>query len=404
MRELALSFCYQLQSKYLDTASGEQVSHRATHLPSCIHLKISSCRCLANRGASASPTGDQELAVRRQSDLPHFPRVPNHNSSGRRERGRGWANGEWWWGRWRRGERGRWKRRGGGRRWQRRQASFPAVADEEAVSDGKERSCICSQSSPQGTKHFCLVFLNPVMIEVPETWLFVLHCDFSQRTCVFKFLGAMAMDLGKERLAPYLTTIITPLYRELDSTYADQGNCSEPVLPRIKSVRFTEWPLLSPNLWSRSHTEEPCSGAHRADEETGGPGEILPGLLCRPEGILTETSGTQTTQSHAGMMDVAMRHTRETALICHRSSSQFLLRSLQAVANPDIAAKKKLKKHKNKIEAKKRKIEFLRPGYKAKKQRSHALKDLAMVQWAEDARRGWKLGQLMQNRLKRKRG
>lgn len=255
------------------------------------------------------------------------------------------------------------------------------------------------------------VFLNPVMIwSARNVTLFVLHCDFSQRTCVFKFLGAMAMDLGKERLTPYLTTIITPLYRELDSTYADQGNCSEPVLPRIKktiltkSVRFTEWPLLSPNLWSRSHTEEPRSGAHRADEETGGPGEILPGLLCRPEGILTETSGTQTTQSHAGMMDIAMRHTRETALICHRSSSQFLLRSPQAVANPDIAAKKKLKKHKNKIEAKKRKIEFLRPGYKAKKQRSHALKDLAMVQWAEDARRGWKLGQLMQNRLKRKHG
>lgn len=44
-----------------------------------------------------------------------------------------------------------------------------------------------------------------------------------QRTCVFKFLGAIAMDLGKERLVPYLTTIITPLYRELDSTYAEQG-------------------------------------------------------------------------------------------------------------------------------------------------------------------------------------
>lgn len=130
-----------------------------------IHLKISSYKCLANRGASASPTGDQELAVRRQGDLPHFPRVPNHNSSGRRERGRGWANGEWWWGRWRRGgERGRGKRRGGGggRRWQRRQASFPAVADEEAVSDGKERSCICSQSSPQGKlRNTCLVFFKP---------------------------------------------------------------------------------------------------------------------------------------------------------------------------------------------------------------------------------------------------
>uniref|UniRef100_A0A3P8W978 UTP20 small subunit processome component n=1 Tax=Cynoglossus semilaevis TaxID=244447 RepID=A0A3P8W978_CYNSE len=43
-----------------------------------------------------------------------------------------------------------------------------------------------------------------------------------KRTCVFKFLGATAMDLGAERLGPYLTTIIAPLYRELDSTYADQ--------------------------------------------------------------------------------------------------------------------------------------------------------------------------------------
>ncbi|XP_061920423.1 small subunit processome component 20 homolog [Entelurus aequoreus] len=55
-------------------------------------------------------------------------------------------------------------------------------------------------------------------------------------------------------------------------------------------------------------------------------------------------------------------------------------RALQAVANPDIAAKKKMKKHQSKMEAKKRKIEILRPGYKAKKHRSHALKDLAMVQ------------------------
>lgn len=47
-----------------------------------------------------------------------------------------------------------------------------------------------------------------------------------QRTCVFKFIGAMAIDLGKDRLGPYLTTLITPLYRELDSTYADQGTCS----------------------------------------------------------------------------------------------------------------------------------------------------------------------------------
>lgn len=50
------------------------------------------------------------------------------------------------------------------------------------------------------------------------------------------------------------------------------------------------------------------------------------------------------------------------------------------VTNPDIAAKKKLKKHKSKSEAKKRKIEFLRPGYKAKRQKSRSLKDLAVVE------------------------
>lgn len=57
------------------------------------------------------------------------------------------------------------------------------------------------------------------------------------------------------------------------------------------------------------------------------------------------------------------------------------------VTNPDIAAKKKLKKHKNKSEAKKRKIEFLRPGYKAKRQKSHSLRDLAIMEWDLPVRR-----------------
>ena len=59
---------------------------------------------------------------------------------------------------------------------------------------------------------------------------------------------------------------------------------------------------------------------------------------------------------------------------------QYFFSFFKFVTNPDIAAKKKLKKHKNKSEAKKRKIEFLRPGYKAKRQKSHSLKDLAMVE------------------------
>lgn len=74
------------------------------------------------------------------------------------------------------------------------------------------------------------------------------------------------------------------------------------------------------------------------------------------------------------------RYSRIQILLPPPLTPSHLCSSFQAVSNPDIAAKKKLKKHKNKIEAKKRKIEFLRPGYKAKKQRSHALKDLAMVQ------------------------
>lgn len=82
--------------------------------------------------------------------------------------------------------------------------------------------------------------------------------------------------------------------------------------------------------------------------------------------------------SHSLTYTVLLRFTLTSEPPVHLFPLSFSLS--QAVANPDIAAKKKLKKHKNKIEAKKRKIEFLRPGYKAKKQRSHALKDLAMVQ------------------------
>lgn len=44
-----------------------------------------------------------------------------------------------------------------------------------------------------------------------------------QRSCIFKFLGAISVDLGKDRIRPYLPTVLTPLYRELNSTYAEQG-------------------------------------------------------------------------------------------------------------------------------------------------------------------------------------
>ncbi|XP_072856319.2 small subunit processome component 20 homolog isoform X1 [Pogona vitticeps] len=146
--------------------------------------------------------------------------------------------------------------------------------------------------------------------------------DPLKRTCIFKFLGAIAVDLGKDRVKPYLPTIIGPLYRELSSTYAEQD-------PTLKNLSQ----------------------------------EIIE-LLKKLVGLETFSLAFASVQKQASQKRAIRKKQR----------------ALQAVANPDIAAKKKLKRHKNKIEAKKRKIEFLRPGYKAKKPRSHSLKDLAMVE------------------------
>ncbi|KAH0616783.1 hypothetical protein JD844_028173, partial [Phrynosoma platyrhinos] len=146
--------------------------------------------------------------------------------------------------------------------------------------------------------------------------------DPLKRTCIFKFLGAIAVDLGKDRVKPYLPTIIGPLYRELSSTYAEQD-------PTLKNLAQ----------------------------------EIIE-LLKKLVGLETFSIAFASVQKQASQKRAIRKKQR----------------ALQAVANPDVAAKKKLKRHKNKTEAKKRKIEFLRPGYKAKKTRSNALKDLAMVE------------------------
>ncbi|XP_053572968.1 small subunit processome component 20 homolog [Bombina bombina] len=143
-----------------------------------------------------------------------------------------------------------------------------------------------------------------------------------KRTCIFKFLGALAVDLGKEKVKPLLSTIIAPLFRELNSTYAEQD-------PTLKNLSQ----------------------------------EIID-LLKNLVGLESFSLAFAAVQKQANQKRVIRKKQK----------------ALQAVANPEMAAKKKLKKHKNKKEAKKRKIEFLRPGYKAKKARSNVLKDLAMVE------------------------
>ncbi|XP_077566014.1 small subunit processome component 20 homolog [Stigmatopora nigra] len=240
MRELALSFCHQLQSKFLDTASGDQIVKNLLFVGKVIFL-------LSPESEVAAP--DEEM----QEDEE--------------------MNG----------------------------------VEEEKEDDNQTPSLLW------------LIKKMSMMAKREAANSPKIHL---KRTCVFKFLGAMAMDLGKERLGPFLTTIIVPLYRELDSTYADQ----DPTLKKLAQELI--------DLMKKQVGLEPFSLAFSAVQKQ----------------------------------------------FTTRRAARKRQRATQAVTHPDIAAKKKQKKHLNKIEAKKRKIEVLRPGYKAKKKRSHALKDLAMVQ------------------------
>ncbi|KAG7496109.1 small subunit processome component 20-like [Solea senegalensis] len=261
MRELALSLCRQLQSKFLDTASGEQVIKNLLFVGKVIYL--------------ISPESDVA------SPLEEVREVEEQRENGEEEEEED------------KGEEG----------------------DKGEEEEGDE---IDKDDRPPSLLWLMKKLSLMAKREAAHTPKVPL-----KRTCVFKFLGAMGMDLGKEgRLGPYLTTIITPLYRELDSTYAEQD-------PTLKNLA-----------------------------------QELIELLKRQVGLEKFSLAFSAVQKE----------------FSQRRAARKRHRAMQAVANPDIAAKKKLKKHRNKIEAKKRKIEFLRPGYKAKKHRSHALKDLAMVQ------------------------